>query len=163
MECQTCCIPSPTENIQKICNLSERLPEQKSTEWLEYRKSHITSTDVGTIMHGRQSDIWGLVEKKGGKPQTFFGNEATRHGEKWEDTAIEKFEKLYKVKAILVNMIEHKTDKRFIFSPDAILKDGSIIEVKCPFSRKINGSVSQQYICQVQMGMEIIVDDLNKE
>ena len=53
-------------------------------------------------------------------------------------------------------MVQHATDDRIVFSPDAILESGEIIEIKCPHSRVITGSIASQYQNQIQLGMEIM-------
>ena len=56
-----------------------------------------------------------------------------------------------------VAMISHVDfpNEKF-FSPDGVSTQGDLLEVKCPFSRTINGSISRQYISQVQYGMHIM-------
>lgn len=143
--------------MEKIIRLASCLPPQKSKEWLALRKEKLTSTDIGTIMHGSSKAKADLIKKKNGYSKNpFMGNEATRHGEYYEDIALRKFADLYNVEPITVSMIQHATDKRIIFSPDAVLENGEIIEIKCPHSRVINGSISSQYQNQIQLGMEIM-------
>ena len=142
--------------INKLIQMSDSFPPQKSKEWLDMRKQKLTSTDAGCILHGKNRDIQELIEKKLGKPRSFFGNEATRHGEFYEDIAMAAFTKLYNFEPILMNVLEHKEFPHFIFSPDGVLKNGNIIEIKCPFSRKINGTIAFNYKCQIQLGMEIM-------
>jgi putative phage-type endonuclease len=142
--------------MNELIQMSDSFPEQKTDEWLDMRKQKITSTDVGLLLNGNRKDLQGLMEKKLGKPRTFFGNEATRWGEANEDKAMEAFSKLYDIKPIFMNVLQHKTHPQFIFSPDGVTPSGNIIEIKAPFSRKISTSVSFNYRCQVQMGIEIL-------
>jgi putative phage-type endonuclease len=143
--------------MEKIIRIASHLPPQKSKEWLELRKNKLTSTDIGTIIHGTQKAKADLIKKKNGySKEPFTGNEATRHGEYYEDIALKKFADLYNFDPICVSMIQHATDERIIFSPDAILENGEIIEIKCPHSRIITGSISSQYQNQIQLGMEIM-------
>ncbi len=143
--------------MEKIVEISSHLPPQKSKEWLALRKQKLTSTDIGCIMHGTSKDKAELIKKKNGfSKNPFVGNIATRHGEFYEDVALKKFADFYKVEPITVSMIQHAIDSRVIFSPDAILENGDIIEIKCPFSRIINGCISSQYQNQIQLGMSIM-------
>lgn len=142
--------------MDAILTQNETFPEQKTEAWLGYRKLHFSSTDAKKIMSDNPKEVNEVVLNKCGKPRTFFGSTATRHGEKYEAEALQKFAELYEVKPILLNIVEHATDPRFIFSPDAILPSGTICEIKCPYSRKIDGKISKQYWCQVQLGMEIM-------
>lgn len=143
--------------MEKLIEECQRLPEQKSQAWLDFRRTKLTSTDLGVISGGRERDLAELIQKKNGYQKSpFLGNEATRFGEFFESVAMDRFERQYNVKPILVNMIAHATDNRFVFSPDGILNTGEIIEIKCPFSRVINGSISTQYKNQIQLGMAIM-------
>lgn len=143
--------------MEELLAECQKLPEQKSQAWLDFRRTKITSTDLGIISAGGERALVELVQKKNGyQKDPFLGNEATRFGEFFESVAMDRFSEQYKVKPILVNMISHALDGRFVFSPDGILKSGDIIEIKCPFSRIINGSVSTQYQNQVQLGMAIM-------
>lgn len=130
-------------------------PEQKSEQWLQLRRQHFTSTEMYTILHGKNRDLSDFLDKKMGK-NTYFTNPAVEHGNKFEEVALEKFATLFNVKPLLCNVLYHKDIAGFIFSPDALLQNGDIIEIKNPYSRKINGSVSLQYFYQVQLGMEVM-------
>lgn len=144
--------------METICEQAKQLPEQKTQAWLDFRKTKITSTDLGVIIDGRPNEINTLVQKKNGyQKHVFEGNEATRHGVKYEDVAMARFSEIMPhLTPILLNMIEHKEDPRFIFSPDGVLPNGDIIEIKSPYSRIINGSISKQYQYQIQLGMAIM-------
>ena len=89
------------------------------------------------------------------------GNEMTDHGNYYEDVAVEKYEQLTGFKVELYNGIPHKVSKHLGMSPDGIVFDEVnnqviLIEVKCPFSRKIDEKISTGYKFQVQTGMEIL-------
>ena len=111
------------KKMEKIIRVASHLPPQKSKEWLELRKEKLTSTDIGTIMHGTSKAKAVLIKKKNGySKDPFMGNVATKHGEFYEDIALKKFADLYKLEPICVSMIQHGVDERIIFSPDAILE-----------------------------------------
>lgn len=144
--------------MQVVSDQAKQLPEQKTQAWLDFRRAKITSTDLGIILDGRPGDMNALVQKKNGyQKHAFLGNIATRHGVHYEDVAMARFTKVMPhLKPILLNMVEHKDDPRFIFSPDGVLPNGDIIEIKSPYSRIINGSISKQYMYQIQLGMAIM-------
>ena len=142
--------------MNKLIEMSDSFPEQKSDPWLQMRKQKITSTDTGILLNGKQQDLQDFIDKKLGKPRTFFGNEATRHGEEMEPKAMDAFSKLYNINPILMNVLQHKEHPQFIFSPDGVTASGNIIEIKCPHSRIINGTIAFNYKCQVQLGIEIM-------
>ena len=61
---------------------------QKSQEWLDLRGNMLTASDCATaISLNHYETPFDLLLKKCGKGPVFTGNEATRHGEKYEDEA----------------------------------------------------------------------------
>lgn len=131
--------------------------EQRSPEWFAQRKDKLTSSDVDTVLgtNKYQKPIDVLFKKCGMAPD-FNGNEATRHGQKYEDEAIELYCKLYNKKSLSFGLLPHPTISWLGGSPDDITEDGIVIEVKCPLYRKIEmGKIPEHYISQVKMNMEI--------
>lgn len=159
--------------------LLQKIPqtEQKSKAWLEQRKKYLTSSDAGTALglNHYQKPVELLFSKCGaGKP--FTGNVATRYGEKYEDEAVEMYCNAFGMKQnefglIPFTAVSRDTDELFIpgsevlaGSPDGIAVscenpyscDPVLLEVKCPFRRKIvNGVCPDQYYPQVQLNMYI--------
>lgn len=62
----------------------------------------------------------------------FAGNKATEWGEYWEPVAREAFEEKTGMKVDQVGFI--LIDEFFGGSPDGVIKDEAIIEIKCPYS-----------------------------
>lgn len=141
---------------------SKKIGEQKSDSWLEWRKGRITSTDMHTLYSNSTNpeQIQKLFFKKLGFDKVkFCGNEYTEHGNFYENTAIKKYEDLLKNKVEHFNGILHKNCERIAFSPDGIVfneNETILIEVKCPFTRKIDNVISSQYKYQCQTGMEVL-------
>lgn len=105
--------------------------EQRSTEWFQARRCRLTASDVASII-GRNSlhnSVDVMLEKLGIKP-SFEGNSATAHGQKYEDEAIEIYEKRTGKTALRYGLIEHPTIPGVAGSPDAITEDKILLEVK---------------------------------
>ena len=67
---------------------------QKSQEWLDLRKCMLTASDAASAIGVNKYETpQQLLLKKCGKGPVFEGNEATRHGEKYEDEARILYEK----------------------------------------------------------------------
>lgn len=146
--------------VQHLLNLPQH--EQRSPEWFEQRKNRLTSSDVdsvlGTNKYNKPDDI---LFKKCGIAPPFTGNEATRHGQKYEDEAIEHYCRIHGKKSYSFGLLPHPTVEWLGGSPDDITHDGVVIEVKCPLRRKIvMGVIPEHYINQIKMNMEIC--DLDK-
>jgi putative phage-type endonuclease len=150
----------------------------KNPAWLEQRKHRLTSSDAATVLginpYKKPEEL--LLEKCGAGRQ-FFGNEATAHGEKYEDEAISKYELLMGKTNHDFGMISFgdldpiRKNSKYIHekyhflggSPDGIAIDNSDleklnqVEVKCPMRRKIkHGQVPEHYFPQVQLNMFIL-------
>jgi putative phage-type endonuclease len=156
--------------------------EQRSDEWFAHRKLHLTSSDAASALGiNPYSKPIELLFKKCGAGKPFNGNEATLHGQKYEDEAIEKYALLMGKKNHEFGMIPYaelnptRTDIRFTSdeygflggSPDGIAEDLDpehknperlvMLEVKCPMRRKIkHGQVPNYYYPQVQLNMFIL-------
>jgi putative phage-type endonuclease len=143
----------------EVCKL------QKDSEWLRKRRKCITSTDVASIIgQNPYSDRTDVLYKKL-KLDSFQGNEATRWGEANEDAAIEELERrtgcLVSTFGLLKISESHSRKLgglQLAGSPDGILACGrAIVEVKCPFRRKIQpGVIPKYYLPQIQTVMELL-------
>lgn len=141
--------------VQYLMSLPKH--EQRSPEWFEERKNKLTSSDVDSVLGtNKYSNSDEVLFKKCGIAVPFVGNEATRHGQKYEDEAIEHYCKLYNKRNYSFGLIPHPTISWLGGSPDDITHDGIVIEVKCPLRRKIKmGEIPAHYINQIRMNMEI--------
>lgn len=145
--------------------------EQRSDAWFKQRENKLTSSDAGTVLgiNPYQKPIEVLFKKCGYDPKPFVGNIATRHGQKYEDEAIEKYTKLTGQKnydfGLLAHEDVHNSDEYHWLagSPDGIsinVLDADakpiLVEVKCPYRRKIiPGKIPTYYYPQVQLNMFI--------
>lgn len=154
---------------------------QKTNEWLEQRKNRLTSSDAATALDAnpyKSSKL--LLEEKCGLSKKWEGNMFTRHGEQYEDEAIEIYEGIMGKKTYTFGMISygdvdpvrkvnspHLVDEQYHFlggSPDGIavdienpMKPLVMLEIKCPLRRKIvHGKIPPYYLPQVQLNMFIL-------
>lgn len=131
--------------------------EQRSDEWFKQRKDRLTSSDVDAVLgNSKYSSYDEILFKKCGISKPFTGNEATKHGQQYEDEAIDLYCKRYNKKTFSFGLLPHPTVPFLAGSPDDITYDGIVIEVKCPLRRKIvMGQVPKHYQAQIFMNMEI--------
>ena len=119
----------------------------------------ITASQAGGILgyskYNTRRDV--MLKKFGYKP--FKGNVATRHGQLFEDIAVGIYETRHNTKIFEYGLITHPTISYLGASPDGITKDGIMVEIKCPYSRKLNGNVMDKktlmYWVQMQMQLEV--------
>lgn len=143
--------------LQVVKLLSIPQYEQRSDEWFKQRENKLTSSDVDSVLgNNKYSSYDEVLFKKCGIRKPFVGNEATRHGQKYEDEAIELYCKKYNKKTFNFGLLPHPKIDFLAGSPDDITYDGIVIEVKCPLRRKIVlGEIPIHYQAQIRMNMEI--------
>lgn len=130
---------------------------QRSDSWFEQRKNRLTASDLDTVLgRSKYNEPIEVLFKKNGIAAEFKGNEATAHGQKYEDDAIALYCYFHKKKNFSFGLLPHPTVQFLAGSPDDVTHDGVVIEVKCPFSRKIvHGEIPHHYRSQVNINMEV--------
>ena len=132
--------------------------KQQSPEWFEKRKGRITGSRVGAIIgaspFSTRADVMrDMVRDYHGAEREFKGNIATQWGSKKEATAIIEYTLTTGLEVTETGF--HPYDAggaKLGASPDGLVNDDGIIEVKCPFSKKIK-SIGEQphYLHQIQL------------
>lgn len=139
-------------HVQSLDQIVQRTPE-----WYSARQNMLTASDVATVLGVNPYEKYNaLVERKSYGTNTFFGNAATLHGQKHEDTARFLFGRLYGLETWEVGLFRHLEHKWLGGSPDGIASDGSLLEIKCPLKRAIKHEIPAYYYPQVQLCMEIL-------
>lgn len=132
---------------------------QRTPEWYARRRAHLTASQVSSACgeNPYETSRTALMRKVGTEPD-FQGNAATEHGNKYEDVAIAKYEKLTGRKVISFGLMESLNEREewLAGSPDGITTCGRLIEVKCPYRRIPNGEVPKHYVHQIQTLMHIL-------
>jgi len=142
----------------KVQTLIEKhYDDQKSEAWLALRGTMLTASDVATALgENPYEKPSSLIIKKCGYSSGFFGNDATRHGEKYESVARDLYcEKTGEVVHEL-GLVQHPEIEWLGGSPDGVTESGKLIEIKCPMSRKIENKVPKHYLAQLQILMEVL-------
>jgi putative phage-type endonuclease len=147
------------KNKRKLSKLL-KLPviEQRSEEWYSTRNNLITASDMGQALgvgkFGNVRDFY--VKKSGYEKDTFCSFPALEWGIKYEPVATELYEKRQHTKVHEFGLIQHPSIPFFGASPDGITEQGVMLEIKCPYIRKINGtSIVDQYFYQMQGQLEV--------
>jgi len=155
---------SKIENYKKQLKIIKDIPViiQRSDEWFSVRKNLITSSDMAQALNkgkfGSQKEflikkINNLVENNNTYIQS--DNPALLWGVKYEEVANKLYMKRNRVNVFEFGLIKHPTIDFFGASPDGISELGIMLEIKCPFKRKIDGSIPEQYWMQIQGQLEV--------
>ncbi len=158
------------DRLHKIELYKEKLKEikkipvivQRSDEWFNVRKNLITASDMAQALNkgkfGSQKEfiikkVTNLIENNNTYIQS--DNPALLWGVKYEEVANSIYMKRNHLKVFEFGLIKHPTIDFFGASPDGISELGIMLEIKCPFRRKIDGSIPEQYWMQIQGQLEV--------
>jgi len=165
--------------------LKKPQPVQRSEEWFKNRNTLITASEAASCLtlsknvceryaklykldnfKYNDSKCANVYEKQEEyivkKCKAFFGEKVfhdsvyTLWGKKYEQIAVNLYKKLKKTDVYDFGLLKHPYLKWLGASPDGITPDGVMLEIKCPYSRKIkNTQPPFHYYCQVQIQLEV--------
>lgn len=160
--------------------LNQPQPEQRTKEWYHARQSRITASAVSSLLSRNEEvckqyvDAYGLHEtfdynnkscnQYSSKLQfkldkcrsKFTSSQATVWGNKYESVALDVYSKNHgNVKLIEFGLLAHRDIPWLAASPDSITEEGVMVEIKCPYRRKITGIPCLSYHQQVQIQLEV--------
>lgn len=154
------------ENVKRL--LEAEYAPQRSKEWFTLRESVITASDAGSALglnFFKSRDAF-ILEKCGyfyiddklvqcdKKPDT--SSEATRYGCQYEDEARDFYVKRTGEKVHEIGLVKHPVYNWLAGSPDGVTESGRLLEIKCPFKKKLKPEIIPCYYVQVQLLMEIL-------
>lgn len=129
--------------------------DQRTSDWLEYRKGGLGSSDAPIIMGvSPYRKIKALYEEKVGIKEGFKGNWATERGNMLEPKARADYELRYDIEAPAALLV-HAEHEWLRASLDGYNKDlGIVLEIKCPGAKDHaiaeSGKVPDHYYPQLQ-------------
>lgn len=145
---------------QKLKNLLQ-LPkiEQRTREWFDLRSNMITASDLGqSLGEGKFGTPNQIFKKKCGyEEEVPFNNyiPPLKWGCMFECIATEIYMRRQMTHVHEFGILRHPTIPYFGASPDGITSEGIMLEIKCPFKRKITGEIPLQYFYQIQGQLEV--------
>lgn len=157
-----------TQNARWIA--AQPIIAQGSDEWHFVRTFGLTASNVATALHcgprffsatGYGGDRFemaeNLLKQKSGFAQAFSGNASTEHGVLNEPVALESFATRHQKDLFQVGLLVHPRYRWLGASPDAVLSDGTLLEIKVPKMRsfKVGDPVEVHYWIQCQTQMEV--------
>ena len=144
--------------ISKINNLIRNSIPALSNKWFEKRASMISATDFGTILGlSHNKTIQDLLEKKLYNFRS-TDNKYTLHGKKFEPVAISILENKLDINIKEIGFTVSKETRYLGATPDGITiynNEIHLIEIKCPFTRQIDGCVPYGYYTQIQLQLYV--------
>lgn len=135
---------------------------QRTQEWYDLRKQRLTASDTAqAIGVGKFGTRDQLVQKKVnevlGVPDNFPKHlPALKWGVMFEAMASRCYaQSRYDINIHEFGLIAHPKVECYGASPDGITDLGIMIEIKCPYKRKITGQVPEYYELQIQGQMAV--------
>lgn len=115
------------------------MEQQRTEEWFEKRKGRITGSNVGAILGRspfmkRKDVMRNMVREYHGYPSEFTGNIVTNYGTHNEPIALADYELKYNTKIELTGF--HTFEDWLGASPDGLISDNGLIEIKCPYGQR---------------------------
>ena len=141
--------------------------EQRSTEWFQARLGKVTASRVADVMAktktgystSRENYMAQLaLELLTGKPTEGYANAAMQWGIEQEPNARAVYEAKTGQMVQEVGFIVHPTIEQAGASPDGLIGDDGMIEIKCPESKTViefllSGKIADKYYKQMQWQM----------
>lgn len=141
--------------------------EQKTAEWFEARLGKVTASKIADVMAKtktgvsitRENYLHQLIaERVTGTVGESFSNAAMQWGNEQEPFARAAYEMHTGFEVVEVGFIPHPTIADSGASPDGLISDSGLIEIKCPntatmISQIISGTIPRKYILQMQWQM----------
>ena len=149
--------------------------KQGSDEWRRARLGKITASrfsdvlvqprskaarEAGELSGSARSymlDI--LAEILTGESQDDFTSKATQWGNDWEPVACDVYAELTGLEVQEVGFVQHPDEPMIGGSPDRLIGDDGLLEVKCPYNTRvhlgylIDGVLPKEHTAQVQGGL----------
>ena len=134
--------------------------QQGSDEWVNYRRSIITATDVASVIGVSPfQDYFDLIFTKWNILQN-TPNKRMEWGSLCESVARDYYKKLYNVNVYEANLCTHGKYEWLGASPDGIIyNENALLEIKCPGKMYDNNTIPDNYYVQMQIQMEVLDAD----
>lgn len=133
---------------------------QRSDSWLGARKGRMTGSIAGAVV-GHNFFSKPTDQLKELLWNTFTGNEATQWGTDHEAEAAACYEAHTKYKVTYTGLVVNEEKPWFAYSPDGIVEEDEngqkiLLEIKCPFKKKLYPSIPMCYYDQIQYGCHML-------
>ena len=149
--------------------ISRKQTEQRTAEWYAQMSTIISASEIGNLFAASRTRAK-MVLAKTLPPQPRYQPLATFSdrmaafdwGIRFEPVVKQIYEYKYGVTVKELGRLIHPTDTRCSASPDGLVyscpkneRTGRLIEIKCPVTREIDGTVPKDYYAQMQLQLHV--------
>jgi len=141
--------------------------EQRTEEWFAARLGKVTASKIADVM-AKTKTGYGATRAKymdqlldeivTGQPTSGFTNAAMQHGIDTEPKARAAYELITGNEVVEVGFVDHPTILQAGASPDGLVGDDGMLEIKCPNTSThrsflVSGKIDRRYMLQMQWQM----------
>ena len=153
------------DTLQYIYNAHQ--VEQRTPQWYEDMKCVLSASEFHKLFESERTRAHLVFSKvnpeKRDSPHALPTHcmRAMDWGVRFEPVVKRYLERMWKCSIYDCGRLKHQTQKGLAASPDGIIiteecdKYGKLVEIKCPYSRKIGGIVPEEYWMQMQIQLEV--------
>jgi len=141
--------------------------EQRTDDWFTARLGKVTASRISDVVAMTKSGVSAsrgnymaqlIVERMTNKPTESYSNSAMQWGTDTEPLARAAYEMATYTMVEEVGFVQHPDDEMCGASPDGLVGDDGLIEIKCPntathIETLITGEIDNKYILQMQWQM----------
>lgn len=144
---------------------------QRTPDWYAQGKQVLTASEFSTIFKTPRAVSQLVLTKAGAAPATSYSSRLAcmsceigpfDWGIRFEPIVKQVLERRWRATIVESGRLLHPSDPRLAASPDGIIMEaedpmrvGRLVEIKCPISREIGGTIPFDYWCQMQLQMEV--------
>lgn len=159
-------VPS-TEQLDELLHRNQT--EQRTAEWYKQMSEIISASELGDLFGSARARAQMVISKTVPyQPRTNYLAVPTSSmtpfdwGIRFEPVVKQIYEYRYGVEIKELGRLRHPTDPRCSASPDGLIyscpegrRKGQLIEIKCPVSRVVDGTISKTYYAQMQLQLQV--------
>jgi putative phage-type endonuclease len=148
---------------------SRKQLEQRTPEWYQQMATIISASELGSLFGAKRQRAKLVISKTVPavpryQPLAVLSNymSAFDWGIRFEPVVKQIYQHLHGVAIKELGRLHHPDDPRCTASPDGLIyycpkqqRTGHLIEIKCPVTREIDGTVPKDYYAQMQMQLHV--------
>lgn len=149
--------------------LARKQIEQRTPAWYEQMATILSASELGTLMAAPRQRAKLVVSKTEpppprNQPLAVLSEHMSAFdwGIRFEPVVKQIYEHKHGAQIKELGRLHHPIDPRCTASPDGLIyqavhsaRRGRLIEIKCPVSREMNGTIPKEYYAQMQMQLHV--------
>ena len=157
----------PASYLDELLNRKQL--EQRTTEWYQQMATIISASELGKLFASPRERAKLVLSKTvpypdRNQPLAVLSDymSAFDWGIRFEPVVKQIYEARYGTIVKELGRMSHQTDPRCMASPDGLVyhcplneRKGRLIEIKCPVTREVDGTIPKDYYAQMQMQLHV--------